>query len=216
MMPLFSKSLSRALTQMFLGAMLGFYPSVSLADTNSATTQQRLFQETIVNPQKMDLLNPENGVAPIAPKGTISKPILHMDSVTPKYVFKTDRNALGMRGALPESSPQISNALADQGHDFNYNFENGLPLHPYLAGSSGGATPDYTSPPTASALALQNNGTDPLFRIGGGAAYHLDEKWNLSLDYQAGTTGSNDQVFTGRGQQPIDLQVLNMGMHYQF
>ena len=98
--------------------------------------------------------------------------------------------------------------------DGNYDFINDSEqaLHPYVGGSVGMAV--YGRPGEA----LTSGGEAvPLFRLGGGIAYRLGAQWNLSLDYKAGFAGhAPDQMFTGRGEQPIDLHVLNMGVRYQF
>ncbi len=107
--------------------------------------------------------------------------------------------------------------LVDGSYDFNYDFGTKLPIHPYLAGGMGMAVYGQTGINTG--LNMQNGDMAPLFRIGGGVTYRLGEQWDLSLDYKEGiSTGvtSGDQVFTGRGNQPVDLHVLNMGMHYSF
>jgi hypothetical protein len=103
--------------------------------------------------------------------------------------------------------------LVDGAYDFDYDLGTGLPLHPYLGGGVGMAM--YGTPP-GGGLAMQDGDMVPLFRVGGGVTYRLGEQWDLSLDYKAGFTGGNDQIFTVRTQQPVDMQVLNMGMHYTF
>jgi hypothetical protein len=65
-------------------------------------------------------------------------------------------------------------------------------------------------------LAMQGGDMVPMFRVGGGVTYRLGEQWDLSLDYKAGFTSGGDEIFTVRNQQPVDMQVLNMGMHYTF
>lgn len=103
--------------------------------------------------------------------------------------------------------------LLDGAYDFNHDAADSLSLHPYIGGGLGMA---MSGP--GNALQAQSGAMVPLFRLGGGLAYRLGEKWNLSLDYKAGITGpaTRDQTFTGRDQHPIDMQTLNMGMRYAF
>ncbi len=112
-----------------------------------------------------------------------------------------------------ENDQRVYALLIDGSYDFNYDTDS-TGLHPYIAGGVGMAV--YGRDNGAS---LTSSGdVVPLLRLGGGVAYRLDQKWNLSLDYKAGFSGASagDQVFTGRGQQSVDLQMLNMGMRYQF
>jgi len=105
--------------------------------------------------------------------------------------------------------------LIDGRYDFNYETQSlSSPLRPYISGGLGMAT----SPVGGNSLTGGSNEMVPLFRLGGGIAYRLDQRWDLSLDYKAGiaTPSSGDQVFTGRGQQPVDLQALSLGMRYAF
>jgi hypothetical protein len=116
-----------------------------------------------------------------------------------------------------EVDQRVYALLVDGRYDFNYDERNSLPLHPYISGGAGMAVYGTGGVPSASALAMQSGAMMPLFRVGGGVTYRLGEQWDLSLDYKAGFSGIvGDQLFTGRSQQPVDLHVLNMGMHYRF
>jgi hypothetical protein len=117
-----------------------------------------------------------------------------------------------------ERAQRMTALLVDGAYDFNYDSAtSSSPLHPYLAGGFGlamiaqnGNTPSFASAGTQ---------TVPVANLGGGVAYRLDEGWDLALDYKAGFSGSEsaaDQFITDRGQHPIDLQSLNMGMKYKF
>jgi hypothetical protein len=67
-------------------------------------------------------------------------------------------------------------------------------------------------------LDSESGATVPLFRLGGGVAYRLDQRWDLSLDYKTGFApiSSSEYVVPGHSQQSIDLQALNIGMSYAF
>lgn len=114
-----------------------------------------------------------------------------------------------------EGEQRVYALLVDGTYDFNTDFGSGLPLHPYINGGLGMAM--YGSA-TGSTLGMQSGEMVPLFRVGGGVSYALGEKWNLSVDYKAGFTGAG---FSGAspvigGQQPADMQMVNMGMHFSF
>jgi hypothetical protein len=118
-----------------------------------------------------------------------------------------------------EGDQRVYALLIDGSYDFNYDFGSGLPLHPYVQGGMGMAMVDHPGASSNGMQALQGNDMVPLFRLGGGVTYRLGEQWNLSLDYKAGFSGATggDQFFTDRSQQqPVDLHILNMGMHYKF
>ncbi|HUY67796.1 MAG TPA: hypothetical protein VMV79_00660 [Alphaproteobacteria bacterium] len=125
----------------------------------------------------------------------------------------------GAGGAHDDLAPfggdqKVYALLIDGSYDFNYDLGTGLPLHPYLAGGMGMAVYGG-SPASGGGFAMQSGDMVPLFRVGGGVTYRLGEQWDLSLDYKAGFTGG-DQFITMRNQEPVDMQVLDMGMHYQF
>jgi hypothetical protein len=134
-----------------------------------------------------------------------------------KYTSPSDAYNFSQASAM-EGDQRVYALLIDGSYDFNYDFGSGLPLHPYLRGGAGMAMADPSA--NAGAFALQGGEVVPLFRVGGGVTYRLGEQWNLSLDYKAGFSSSmtgGDQVFTtGRSQQAVDLQTLNMGMRYSF
>lgn len=126
--------------------------------------------------------------------------------------FKFDRTA------ELEGDQRMYAFLIDGSYDFNYDNTDTLSWHPYIAAGAGMAV---YGPSTTSSLAYGTQPGDmvPLFRVGGGVTYRLGEQWKLSLDYKAGFSGaapSGDQYFTGRGQQPVDLQVLTTGVQYKF
>lgn len=117
-----------------------------------------------------------------------------------------------------DNSQRLYALLIDGRYDFDYETPSlSSPLHPYLIGSMGLAT-TLRGSNAANNLDEQSSSVVPLFRLGGGVAYRLDQRWDMSLDYKAGiaSPSPNDYLFTGRSQQAIDLQAVNIGMHYEF
>lgn len=114
-----------------------------------------------------------------------------------------------------ENDQRVYALLIDGSYDFNYDNES-TGLRPYINGGVGMAV--YGRSYGAGLTSSATGDVVPLFRLGGGVTYRLDPKWNLSLDYKAGFSAASvgDQVFTGRGQESVDMQMLNMGMRYQF
>lgn len=113
-----------------------------------------------------------------------------------------------------EGDQRVYALLVDGHYDFNYDRTNDMILHPYVMGGMGVAR--YGQQTNAASTITQNGDMVPLFRVGGGVTYRLGQQWNLSLDYKAGFSALSDQLFTGRNQQSVDLQSLNMGMHFKF
>ncbi len=112
------------------------------------------------------------------------------------------------------SDQRYAALLIDGRYDFMYDQAETSAWRPYIAGGLGVAT---SAAQTSSNIS--DGATYPLFRMGGGVAYRLGDQWNLSLDYTKNIVGqalSGDRIFTGRGQQPVDLQSLNMGLKLQF
>lgn len=111
--------------------------------------------------------------------------------------------------------PRVYALLIDGTYDFNYDTEASMSWHPYLTGGVGMSVAQHQDGMSS----ISSGDMSPLFRIGGGVTYLLGDEWNLSLDYKAGLTAnpsSSDYMFTGRSQEPVDLQMLNMGMRYKF
>lgn len=107
--------------------------------------------------------------------------------------------------------------LIDGRYDFAYETSSlSEPLRPYISGGAGFASLGGNN--ASPSLQIDGGTTVPLLRFGGGVAYRLGEQWNLSLDYNAGYApiSTGDQMFTGRGQQPVNLQSLNLGMRLNF
>ena len=133
--------------------------------------------------------------------------------------YAATNSSLGLNHAADLAGDQrVYALLVDGKYDFNYDNTDTASIHPYLAGGVGMA---MYGQPAGSTNTLSSPGGDlvPLLRLGGGVTYRLDEKWNMSLDYKAGVSGHNsatDRLFTGRGQEPLDLQMLNMGLKYKF
>jgi hypothetical protein len=117
-------------------------------------------------------------------------------------------------GSFNNNDQQLYALLIDGRYDFNSDDGSlsSSSVHPYIMGGMGVATTAQNS------FNTQGGDTIPLFRLGGGVAYRLGQQWDLSLDYKTGlaTPTGGDQVFTGRSQQPVDLQALNLGMSYAF
>lgn len=119
------------------------------------------------------------------------------------------------RFAELEGDQRVYALLLDGKYDFAYDFGTGLALHPYVGGGLGVAMLEAN--PTNARLS-QDGAMVPLFRIGGGVVYKMGASWDLSLNYKAGYTGglSGTSVFTGRGQERVDLQSLDMGVKFRF
>jgi opacity protein-like surface antigen len=130
-------------------------------------------------------------------------------------------NGLGVLGqgrdrfAELEGDQRVFALLIDGKYDFAYDFGTGLALHPYVGGGVGVAL--YEANPTNAALS-QDGAMVPLFRIGGGVVFKMGADWDLSLNYKAGYTGglAGSSVFTGRSQEKVDLQSLDMGVKFRF
>ncbi len=130
-------------------------------------------------------------------------------------------SGLGMLGqgrdrfAELEGDQRVYALLIDGKYDFAFDFGTGLALHPYVGGGLGVAL--YEANPSNASLS-QEGAMVPLFRIGGGVVYKMGADWDLSLNYKAGYTGSlsGTSVFTGRGQERVDLQSLDMGIKFRF
>lgn len=114
-----------------------------------------------------------------------------------------------------EGDARVHALMIDGSYNFDNDLGSGLPLHPYLSSGVGMAMYDHGSSPTAASLSSPG-GTVPLFRVGGGVTYALGEEWNMSLDYKAGFSGAGNQVFMNSSNQSIDMQSINMGMHFKF
>lgn len=107
------------------------------------------------------------------------------------------------------SAPGVYALLVDGKYDFNYESDG---LSPYLGGGFGLAAPSGT----VANPSLQVNDSVPLMRFGGGVAYRMGEQWNLSLDYQAGTTAGRDALLSKGTTGAEGMQSLGMGLKYKF
>jgi len=134
------------------------------------------------------------------------------DSVATSYYVEGSDMADADHSAELEGDQRVYALLVDGRYDFNYDIGG---LHPYLSGGMGMATYGDAAASEGS-MAMQPGDMVPLFRMGGGVTYRLGEQWDLSLDYKAGFAPSSDQIFTSRSQQSIDMQTLNVGMHFAF
>ncbi|MDX2028254.1 MAG: hypothetical protein SFW62_06430 [Alphaproteobacteria bacterium] len=119
------------------------------------------------------------------------------------------------RGAAElEGDQKMYALLLDGSYDFGRTLGSGF--RPYLSGGLGMAMYG-TGNAGVGGLPMQQGAMVPLFRFGGGVAYTVSEKWNLSLDYKAGFSSTlGDQFLSGRDQQQIGMHTVNMGMRYQF
>lgn len=103
--------------------------------------------------------------------------------------------------------------------DGAYGIETTGALKPYLSGGlgiayhrEGGLT--YTQD-------LRQAGAGdmlPVFRLGAGLVYPLGPQWDLSLNYRAGFVGAfgTDELFTGRAQESVGLQTMDVGLKLRF
>ncbi len=131
--------------------------------------------------------------------------------------FKLDSSTYSGTGtAAPSQFDDTNQKLYALLIDGRYDFRNDkqpLTLQPYISGGAGMATTGISD----GGSSVGTRDMSPMFRVGGGVAYNLGQQWDMSLDYKAGTAlVTGDQVFTGRSQQAVDLQSLNLGMHYAF
>ena len=134
------------------------------------------------------------------------------DAVVTSYYNEGTAIADADHSAELEGDQRVYALLVDGRYDFNYDVGG---LHPYLSGGMGMATYGDAAA-SEGAMAMQPGDMVPLFRMGGGVTYRLGEQWDLSLDYKAGFSPGGDQIFTSRSQQSIDMQTLNVGMHFAF
>lgn len=113
-----------------------------------------------------------------------------------------------------EGDQRVYAFLIDGKYDFSYDFGTGLNMHPYLGGGVGVALYEAGG----NANLSQDGAMVPLFRIGGGVVFKLGADWDLSLNYKAGYTGTapTGSVFTGRSQETVNLQSLDMGLKLKF
>ena len=113
-----------------------------------------------------------------------------------------------------EGDQRLYALLIDGKYDFSYDFGTGLPIRPYLGAGAGLALYEAGS---GSAL-NQDGAMVPLFRVGGGVVFKLGGDWDLSLNYKAGYTGGAPAggLFTGRSQETVNLQSLDMGLKLKF
>ncbi len=121
----------------------------------------------------------------------------------------------GDRFAELEGDARVYALLIDGKYDFAYDM-GGLAVHPYIGGGLGIAL--YDGGPSSAASLNQNRAMVPLFRLGGGVVFKMGADWDLSLNYKAGYTGelSGSTVFTGRSQEKVNLQALDMGIKFRF
>lgn len=130
-------------------------------------------------------------------------------------------SALGMvtakhdKFAELEGDQRVYAFLLDGKYDFSNDLGTGLPLHPYIGAGVGVAL--YEAGAGNNNLS-QEGAMVPLFRLGGGVVVKLGTDWDLSLNYKAGYTGSapSGSVFTGRQQETVNLQSLDMGLKLKF
>jgi len=195
-----------------------FCTNPARADITSTTNTPRVLQQALAMRDHVNLYGKSDGKEGLnISGGFFSGRASGVDPVASNYLADEASHDFSIdRTAELEGDQRVYALLIDGSYDFNYDLGTGLPIHPYMTSGVGMAMYDHTTGPSASTLALQNGSMAPLFRVGGGVTYHLGKQWDMSLDYKAGFSGGGDQVFTGRSQQSVDLQVLNMGMHYQF
>jgi opacity protein-like surface antigen len=191
--------------------LLSFAALPAHADT-TITTSPRGLQEALASVDHQNIYRDNQGGFSLS-SNFFSGRASGNEPLAGGYLNGADSSLQLDRTAEMEGDQRVYALLVDGSYDFNYDLGTGLPIHPYLAGGMGMAM--YGAAP-GNSLGMQDGDMVPLFRLGGGVTYRLGEQWNLSLDYKAGLTGGGDQIFTVRSQQPVDMQVLNMGMHYSF
>lgn len=187
------------------------------SSSGSALASPRSLQEALSTNDRVNILGDKTGKGFALSGGFFSGSATGAEQLSSNFSSNAP-NPLHLDHAAELIGDQRVYALLIDGrYDFNYDqTSTSLPVHPYVLGGMGMARYDRTGA-SDTGSALQGGGMVPLFRLGGGVTYRLGAAWDMSLDYKAGFSGaSGDQVFTGRGQQPVDLQTLNMGMHYQF
>jgi hypothetical protein len=109
---------------------------------------------------------------------------------------------------------RIHAMLIDGRYDIDNDLGTGLALRPYLGGGLGLAMIESKTTEIE-----QGRGRDtlaPMFRLTGGLALQLGADWDLSLNYKAGYVGSTGGAFTGRSQETVDLQSLDVGFRLKF
>jgi hypothetical protein len=211
-------SFSSMQTANFIAVMLLLFSAAPARADSSIVSSPRVLQEALSTSDRVTIYNTKTGSGLNLSGGLFSGRASGIDPAVNNYLNDSmDRAEYVDRTAEMEGDQRVYALLVDGSYDFNYDLGSGLPLHPYMTAGAGMAMYDHTNAPSASTLALQDGGTVPLFRLGGGVTYRLGQQWNLALDYKAGLSGGSDQVLLGHGSpQQTDLQVLNMGMHYQF
>ena len=182
------------------------------ADTTTSFYSPRAIQEALSVADHTDLYKNRGRSGLGFSSGFFSGRASGVDAVSSLHGMSYD-NSVDHSAEL-EGDQRVYALLIDGHYDFNYDQVNSSALRPYVSGGLGVA--HYGQSPTSGNNLAQNREMIPLFRVGGGVTYRLGHQWDLSLDYKAGFSGASDQLFTGRNQQPVDLQILNMGMHYQF
>lgn len=184
------------------------------ADITSTSGTSRVLQEALATHDGMKIYDSEATEGLNLSGGLFSGRASGVDPAGINYASSVDKDYNTDHTAELEGDPRVHALLIDGSYNFDNHLGTGLPLHPYLTSGVGVAVYDHSTASAAS-LTSQGGSTVPLFRVGAGIAYKLGDKWNMSLDYKAGFSGGNNTNYVG-STQAIDMQTVNMGMHFQF
>ena len=195
-------------------AMLGALCAAPAADAAVSTTPSSGLGGALSSDDTANLFGAHNSTGKFSLGGNFfSGRASGVDPVVTSYYNQSLNGDTDVdRTAELEGDQRVYALLVDGRYDFNYDVGG---LHPYLSGGMGMATYGGSAA-NEGAMAMQPGDMLPLFRMGGGVTYRLGEQWDLSLDYKAGFSPGGDQIFTSRSQQSIDMQTLNVGMHFAF
>jgi opacity protein-like surface antigen len=190
--------------------------SAAKADSLSGlSSSPRVLQQALATQNSLKIYDSKSVTGLNFSGGLFSGRASGIDPAATNYASNTTNSYdHGDSTAELEGDPRVHALMIDGSYDFDNDLGSGLPIHPYLSSGIGMAMYDHGSSPTVASLASPG-GTVPLFRVGGGVAYKLSQQWNMSLDYKAGFTGAGNQVMSSSNQS-IDMQSVNMGMHFKF
>jgi opacity protein-like surface antigen len=84
---------------------------------------------------------------------------------------------------------------------------------PYVLGGVGVAVYDTSS---SASLSPEARGTDviPVFKFGGGFAFRMEKKLDLSFSYKTGFSGAGS--IGGRAQESVPMQMVDVSLKYRF
>jgi hypothetical protein len=133
------------------------------------------------------------------------------------FFSKTDESGYGLNvnGVMSNNAEahmdinhhdKLTALLVNGTYDLPARLKGEMDVHPFILGGAGVAVYDAAS---AKTVTVDGRGDMvPLFRVGGGLAYKMDDRLGLSLSYKTG--------FTGKTLQSIDMQMIDVGLKYRF